>query len=197
MINIVYAYVQVTKRIESGYDWRRWKWRTSKDVFKNGAYFVPSGYGTVTPLYGRAEWFPVSHGSLVPSLTSSAGPLRCYSGRTCWLITHLSIYTLIIFTNMFVLFSYFNIEAEFLYLRCIMWILLTRDGIQISLENRFLHLLKEFLSSFVFTKTWIIMYLAIKKLSCIIIKIEVKLYHHQWRTYVHQGRGNCPTIIYK
>ncbi|KAL0723363.1 hypothetical protein Bca4012_037962 [Brassica carinata] len=74
---------QVTKRIESGYDWRRWKWRTSKDVFKNGAYFVPSGYGTVTPLYGRAEWFPVSHGSLVPSLTSSAGPLRCYAGRTC------------------------------------------------------------------------------------------------------------------
>ncbi|XP_023646071.1 putative pectate lyase 2 isoform X2 [Capsella rubella] len=74
---------QVTKRIDSGYDWRRWKWRTSKDVFKNGAYFVPSGYGTVTPLYKRAEWFPVSHGSLVPSLTSSAGPLRCYSGRIC------------------------------------------------------------------------------------------------------------------
>ncbi|CAN6878554.1 unnamed protein product [Brassica oleracea var. botrytis] len=74
---------QVTKRIESGYDSKRWKWRTSKDVFKNGAYFVQSGYGTVTPLYGRAEWFPVSHGSLVPSLTSSAGPLRCYSGRTC------------------------------------------------------------------------------------------------------------------
>ncbi|AAC17625.1 Similar to style development-specific protein 9612 precursor gb/X55193 and pectate lyase P59 precursor gb/X15499 from Lycopersicon esculentum [Arabidopsis thaliana] len=73
----------VTKRIDSGYDWKRWKWRTSKDVFKNGAYFVPSGYGTVTPLYGRAERFPVSHGSLVPLLTSSAGPLHCYSGRIC------------------------------------------------------------------------------------------------------------------
>lgn len=40
---------KVTKR-EATY-WQNWKWQSSKDVFINGAYFVPSGYGSSAPLY--------------------------------------------------------------------------------------------------------------------------------------------------
>ncbi|XP_010499566.1 PREDICTED: probable pectate lyase 4 [Camelina sativa] len=73
---------QVTKRMTTAADSKKWKWSTTKDVFMNGAFFVPSG-GAVKPLYKGGEAFPVAHGSLVPSLTSSAGPLRCYAGRIC------------------------------------------------------------------------------------------------------------------
>ncbi|KAH0970024.1 hypothetical protein GBA52_022180 [Prunus armeniaca] len=68
---------QVTKR-ESGGRWNNWKWRSSRDVFKNGAFFVQSGYGSCYPLYSKTQSFKVLDGSLVPALTSSAGPLRCF-----------------------------------------------------------------------------------------------------------------------
>ncbi|CAH9059273.1 unnamed protein product [Cuscuta europaea] len=69
---------QVTKReVKKG--WTHWKWRSSKDKFLNGAYFVPSGYGSCTPYYTRSQSFPVADGSRVPALTMDAGPLRCSS----------------------------------------------------------------------------------------------------------------------
>ncbi|CAA7057553.1 unnamed protein product [Microthlaspi erraticum] len=72
------AHKQVTKKMTG-----RWKISTSsKDVFKNGAYFGPSG-GAVQPFYKGGESFLVAHGSLVPSLTSSAGVLHCLVGRVC------------------------------------------------------------------------------------------------------------------
>ncbi|KAL0799273.1 hypothetical protein Bca101_054448 [Brassica carinata] len=67
---------QVTKREVKG-GWNNWRWRTSKDVFKNGAYFVPSGYGSVELPYSSAQRFPVAPGNMVPSLTADAGPLNC------------------------------------------------------------------------------------------------------------------------
>ncbi|XP_024005319.1 probable pectate lyase 4 [Eutrema salsugineum] len=73
---------QVTKRMGVGYDFKKWKWSTSKDVFFNGAFFIPSGVA-VRPPYKLGESFPVSHGSLVPSLVYSAGPLRCVPGKIC------------------------------------------------------------------------------------------------------------------
>lgn len=45
----------------------------------NGAYFIPSGYGSTNPYYSKAQSFPVADGSMVPSLTADAGPLRCTS----------------------------------------------------------------------------------------------------------------------
>ncbi|KAF8050604.1 hypothetical protein N665_1929s0010 [Sinapis alba] len=60
------------------------KYETSKDVFKNGAYFVPSGYGSVALPYSSAQRFPVAPGNLVPSLTADAGPLNCYRNRPCY-----------------------------------------------------------------------------------------------------------------
>ncbi|KAK5791989.1 hypothetical protein PVK06_033102 [Gossypium arboreum] len=72
---------QVTKREAT--NWQNWKWQSSKDVFINGAYFVPSGYGSAAPLYTRAQSFTVAPGYMVPVLTSNAGPLRCLVGKPC------------------------------------------------------------------------------------------------------------------
>ncbi|KAL9346973.1 hypothetical protein Peur_061826 [Populus x canadensis] len=73
---------QVTKR-EAKNGWTNWKWRSSKDVFMNGAYFVQSGYGSCAPLYSKTQSFTVAPGSLVPALTSGAGPLHCVRGQPC------------------------------------------------------------------------------------------------------------------
>ncbi|KAM7530812.1 hypothetical protein LguiB_034222 [Lonicera macranthoides] len=76
---------QVTKR-ETNEDsnfWKNWKWRSSKDVFGNGAYFVPSGLGSCSPLYSRSQLFWVAQGSFVPFLTSDAGPLKCVVTKAC------------------------------------------------------------------------------------------------------------------
>lgn len=74
---------QVTKR-ETTTNWRSWKWRSSGDVFVNGAYFVPSGYGSVAPNYLKSQEFGAEAASLVPALTSNAGPLFCLPHQQCW-----------------------------------------------------------------------------------------------------------------
>ncbi|EOA18019.1 hypothetical protein CARUB_v10006459mg [Capsella rubella] len=74
---------EVTKRVGSAAEIKKWKWGTSKDVFLNGAFFVPSGGPAVKPAYAKGEAFPVAPGSLVPSLTASAGPLNCVVGKIC------------------------------------------------------------------------------------------------------------------
>ncbi|KAK6124500.1 hypothetical protein DH2020_041753 [Rehmannia glutinosa] len=74
---------QVTKREGKKYGYTNWKWRSSRDRFMNGAYFVPSGYGSIAPGYTRNQLFKVADGSMVPALTSNAGPLTCSPGRAC------------------------------------------------------------------------------------------------------------------
>ncbi|GER52917.1 pectin lyase-like superfamily protein [Striga asiatica] len=74
---------QVTKRENNKNGWTNWKWRSYRDRFMNGAYFVPSGYGSIAPSYTRAQYFKVADGYMVPALTSDAGPLNCYPGRAC------------------------------------------------------------------------------------------------------------------
>ncbi|XP_068496349.1 putative pectate lyase 2 [Phaseolus vulgaris] len=73
---------QVTKR-ESSEGWNNWKWRSFGDEFLNGAYFVPSGYGSCTPLYSDAQTFIAAKASMVPFLTLNAGPLNCVVGKAC------------------------------------------------------------------------------------------------------------------
>ncbi|KAM6602006.1 hypothetical protein CsatA_021615 [Cannabis sativa] len=73
---------QVTKR-EPQSGWKNWKWRSSKDVFKNGAYFVQSGWGSCNPYYTPTQSFKVAQGAMVPVLTAYAGPLRCVVGKPC------------------------------------------------------------------------------------------------------------------
>lgn len=49
----------------------------------NGAYFIQSGYGSCAPPYAGDQSFTVAPGSLVPALTSDAGPLSCITGKVC------------------------------------------------------------------------------------------------------------------
>ncbi|KAL2495425.1 putative pectate lyase 2 [Forsythia ovata] len=72
---------QITKReVKNG--WKNWKWRSSKDKFVDGAYFVQSGWGSCAPGYTKSQAFPVADGSKVLALTSDTGPLRC-STKAC------------------------------------------------------------------------------------------------------------------
>ncbi|KAG8365390.1 hypothetical protein BUALT_Bualt18G0099700 [Buddleja alternifolia] len=74
---------EVTKRETHEKGWQGWKWRSTKDVFVNGAYFIPSGYGTCAPNYQKSQYFAAAPGSLVPPLTSDAGPLLCFPHQEC------------------------------------------------------------------------------------------------------------------
>ncbi|KAK4259035.1 hypothetical protein QN277_005411 [Acacia crassicarpa] len=74
---------QVTKRETIDKSWNEWKWRTYKDKFMNGAYFVPSGYGSCAPYYSASQSFVAASAKLVPQLTLSAGPLPCVLGKAC------------------------------------------------------------------------------------------------------------------
>lgn len=74
---------QATKRETSG-NWKSWRWRSYKEVFNNGAYFVQSGYGSCAPLYSAKQLFKVADGSQVPALTSDAGPLSCKPLKPCY-----------------------------------------------------------------------------------------------------------------
>ncbi|MED6218665.1 hypothetical protein PIB30_028628 [Stylosanthes scabra] len=73
---------QITKR-EAKQSWKNWKWRSTKDVFENGAYFVPSGYGSCAPNYSYTQSFNAVRANLVPAITLNAGPLSCVVGRAC------------------------------------------------------------------------------------------------------------------
>lgn len=75
--------LQVTKRETEEKGWKSWKWRSSNDMFMNGAYFLPSGYGSIAPKYTRGQSFIVAHGAFTPSLTSNAGPLQCVVNEPC------------------------------------------------------------------------------------------------------------------
>ncbi|KAK4421358.1 putative pectate lyase 2 [Sesamum alatum] len=74
---------QVTKREVRSGGWKNWKWRSSRDKFFNGAYFVPSGYGSCAPGYTKTQSFSVADGSMVPALTADAGPLSCTARKAC------------------------------------------------------------------------------------------------------------------
>ncbi|KAJ4849842.1 hypothetical protein Tsubulata_038948 [Turnera subulata] len=75
---------QVTKRLktEKG-GLQSWNWRSSRDRFWNGAYFLPAGHGTFLPLYSPSQKFKVAPGASAPALTSDAGPLTCIPGKPC------------------------------------------------------------------------------------------------------------------
>ncbi|KAL8045972.1 hypothetical protein ABFX02_08G149000 [Erythranthe guttata] len=74
---------QVTKRETTPNGWKSWKWRTTGDIFLNGAYFVPSGYGSTAPNYLKSQSFVAASASSVPALTSDAGPLFCVTRQQC------------------------------------------------------------------------------------------------------------------
>ncbi|KAL3828121.1 hypothetical protein ACJIZ3_016923 [Penstemon smallii] len=75
---------EVTKRVWSPSDerWKQWNWRSEGDLMLNGAYFVPSGRGAAAS-YARASSLAAKSSSLVATITSEAGALRCRKGFQC------------------------------------------------------------------------------------------------------------------
>jgi hypothetical protein len=76
---------QVTKRIDDGGDdfgdWENWNWRSSGDMFENGAFFTDSGTDDIdSSLYAKAISFSAKPSSFVASLTAYAGVLQCGPG---------------------------------------------------------------------------------------------------------------------
>jgi pectate lyase len=76
---------EVTKRIDDGGDdfgdWENWNWRSSGDMFENGAFFTDSGTDDIdSSLYAKATSFSAKPSSFVASLTAYAGVLQCGPG---------------------------------------------------------------------------------------------------------------------
>lgn len=66
---------EVTKRIgcEQTSACANWVWRSTRDAFTNGAYFVSSGKPEETNIYNSNEAFKVENGNAAPQLTQNAG----------------------------------------------------------------------------------------------------------------------------
>ncbi|GLJ28737.1 hypothetical protein SUGI_0566360 [Cryptomeria japonica] len=60
-----------------------WLWKSVRDTFTNGAYFLPSGKGKALPNYNSGQNFKVLLGPLVPILTKTAGTLSCNPNHRC------------------------------------------------------------------------------------------------------------------
>ncbi|CAJ2649472.1 unnamed protein product [Trifolium pratense] len=73
---------QITKRLANGNS-KSWNWKSSKDAFSNGAYFVSSGDGSSAPNYTPAQSFEAVPANMVPAITLNAGPLSCFVGKAC------------------------------------------------------------------------------------------------------------------
>lgn len=73
------SFKEVTKRIEddgSSIDgWEKWNWRSSGDIFQDGAFFTDSGSAGGGSFYAKATSFSARPAALVASMTNDAGPL--------------------------------------------------------------------------------------------------------------------------
>ncbi|XP_009359258.2 probable pectate lyase 5 [Pyrus x bretschneideri] len=63
-------------------EWSKWNWRSSGDLLLNGAFFTASGAGASSS-YSKASSLSARPSSLVSSLTTGAGSLRCKKGSRC------------------------------------------------------------------------------------------------------------------
>lgn len=69
---------EVTKRIDDGGNSNEdsWNWRSSGDMFLNGAFFTKSGASSSnTQFYAKATSFSARPAAMVQSMTNDAGPL--------------------------------------------------------------------------------------------------------------------------
>jgi pectate lyase len=70
---------EVTKRIDDDGSriegWESWNWRSSGDLFENGAFFTDSGAQGSGNLYAKATSFSARPAVMVSSMTNDAGPL--------------------------------------------------------------------------------------------------------------------------
>ncbi|THU55011.1 hypothetical protein C4D60_Mb11t02080 [Musa balbisiana] len=74
---------EVTKRVDTDSSvWKSWNWRSDGDLLLNGAYFTTSG-GGASGSYAKASSLGAKSSSMVGSITTDAGALRCRKGSQC------------------------------------------------------------------------------------------------------------------
>jgi pectate lyase len=73
------TFKEVTKRIPddgSNIDgWQGWNWRSSGDIFADGAFFTDSGSTGGGKFYAKATSFSARPAAMVAQMTNDAGPL--------------------------------------------------------------------------------------------------------------------------
>nr|GLL36318.1 pectate lyase-like [Ipomoea trifida] len=75
---------QVTHRDCPDDSWKQWTWVSSGDVFKNGAFFKPSGDPKGAEKYGYRDYLSAQSGKKVGELTKYSGHLgHCRIGLPC------------------------------------------------------------------------------------------------------------------
>ncbi|CAH9080356.1 unnamed protein product [Cuscuta epithymum] len=69
--------LEVTKRTETSGEgeWSSWNWRSTDDVFENGAFFVPSGDQSDSAYQKATSSADVKSGGMTKQLTSNVGML--------------------------------------------------------------------------------------------------------------------------
>lgn len=73
---------EVTHRTNPLDPWHSWKWRSHKDLMKNGAFFVQSGTESHRQ-FEKHDIITSKRGSFVTRLTRFAGSLGCKEGLPC------------------------------------------------------------------------------------------------------------------
>lgn len=71
---------EITKRINDDGSsktdgWETWNWRSSGDLFENGAFFTDSGSRGAGNFYAKATSFLARPAVMVAAMTNDAGPL--------------------------------------------------------------------------------------------------------------------------
>ncbi|CAN0857665.1 Probable pectate lyase 7 [Linum grandiflorum] len=75
---------QVTKRDYAGeHEWRTWIWKSEKDHFMNGAYFIESGETSLRPNPAKKFMLAPRHGVFATKMTRYAGALDCKPRKKC------------------------------------------------------------------------------------------------------------------
>jgi len=78
--------MQITHRnFASEQEWMKWQWRSEKDVFIDGAYFVESGepFKKKQTPFSKKAFIQSKHGSYVRRLTRFSGFVKCIEGKKC------------------------------------------------------------------------------------------------------------------
>ncbi|KAJ9549237.1 hypothetical protein OSB04_021780 [Centaurea solstitialis] len=64
-------------------EWKTWNWRSTDDLFENGAVFVDSGSDPTLTGDQQSGMIPPEPAANVPTLTKDAGFLTCSAGSPC------------------------------------------------------------------------------------------------------------------
>ncbi|KAJ3692264.1 hypothetical protein LUZ60_012614 [Juncus effusus] len=75
---------EITNRVGSPADWKKWTWRSQGDLLQNGAIFIQSGDPNLKKFKSfKKKFIKAKSGTFVTRLTRFAGALDCKVGQKC------------------------------------------------------------------------------------------------------------------